>query len=836
MANDANCDNDLWCDGAETCDVVNDCENGPAPNCDDGVACTDDSCDEVDDECDNVPNNALCDNGLICDGSEICDALLDCQAGTPIDCSDGVACTTDTCNEPLGNCTNPPDDALCDNGDWCDGSETCDALLGCQPGTTVDCDDGVDCTDDSCDEVDDECDNIANDANCDDGAVCTVDTCDGVTGCDNDPVPLEGTACTVDLCSGTCISGVCSPCEGTIDPDSVVTTTSTCLTAETNAQLAVVVDLVDDLGSPVTGATVTMATTEGSIGSVTEEAGGVYWAIHTPPATNNGNATVTITADGDELNTHPAITIADPFVDPAGGSGGCPADGNVRITVLDAFGAAVPNAYVMIGDGPVDDLYVTSYGAAADGDTYVQTDGSGIFEFVDFGGTISGPITVTAGAASRRYMTFMAMDASDFILVAPLVDPGDPTAQYRRDIAPISAPTGDPIELGVMLQDVPIETLASFSLDMLLAPDECYDAGGLVGEQEIPGNIYIPDQWAIFFLQRLPEHEYLSAPMPYGERKLLGLRGSVPLDALLGGGGIGDALSQISLNGIGVESVTADAPGPTVQDIGISESLNQNIDCNFTNTPAAADAFCVSAGDWDSGSTGLLSPGEGRLFIHGFGYVDASGTGPWSVNNLAWVDRAGDFSGIEYIGAAVALYLDDVKAGIPSGTAQGISAIVDRAPTAFQGSGGTMTWNDFFPIRLLLRSARDFSMSAVPSSPNPIPDYTRSEFQQVVTITYPTCGSDTSSRDEVFALWIVYTPEGMDAFTLPTLPSGWPREMSGSDFSGLIDPAATGEDDVVRWQPYTITETINPGFLYDKFYVEDFRRYGTHITTNEEDF
>ena len=46
---------------------------------DDGVACTDDSCDEVGDTILNVANDGNCDNGLRCDGSETCDTLLGCQ-------------------------------------------------------------------------------------------------------------------------------------------------------------------------------------------------------------------------------------------------------------------------------------------------------------------------------------------------------------------------------------------------------------------------------------------------------------------------------------------------------------------------------------------------------------------------------------------------------------------------------------------------------------------------------------------------------------------------------------------------------------------------------------
>ena len=46
--------------------------------------CTDDSCDEVNDVIVNAVNDANCDNNLFCDGSETCHATLDCQDGAPI--------------------------------------------------------------------------------------------------------------------------------------------------------------------------------------------------------------------------------------------------------------------------------------------------------------------------------------------------------------------------------------------------------------------------------------------------------------------------------------------------------------------------------------------------------------------------------------------------------------------------------------------------------------------------------------------------------------------------------------------------------------------------------
>ena len=70
--------------------------------------------------------------------------------GVTTDCDDGIACTIDS-SGPDDQCSNIPDDALCDDGLFCNGTETCDLLSGCQRGSDP-CD-----TPDECDEETDEC-------------------------------------------------------------------------------------------------------------------------------------------------------------------------------------------------------------------------------------------------------------------------------------------------------------------------------------------------------------------------------------------------------------------------------------------------------------------------------------------------------------------------------------------------------------------------------------------------------------------------------------------------------------------------------------------------------
>ena len=171
------CDDGLYCNGVDACDATLGCLSSTAPDCNDGVACTDDSCDEENDKCVNATNDDSCDDGLYCNGVETCDAALGCQAGTAPACDDGVACTDDGCDETNDRCTHTTNDGACDDGLYCNGAETCDISLGCQVGTAS-------CTANECDEVADTCivvicgdGRVQQDEECDDGNQSSGDGC-----------------------------------------------------------------------------------------------------------------------------------------------------------------------------------------------------------------------------------------------------------------------------------------------------------------------------------------------------------------------------------------------------------------------------------------------------------------------------------------------------------------------------------------------------------------------------------------------------------------------------------------------------------------------------------
>ena len=175
---DAECDDGVYCNGAERC-VEGECVEGSNPCPDDGLFCTGvETCDEGNDtcvqsgdpcaplECDEENDVCLCtvdeecDDGLFCNGDESCVGGA-CRPGTnPCPETECNTCQedTDSCYDPVG--TSCDDDLYCNGDDTCDGQGNC-AHSGdpCPPLST-------------CNEQEDLC-NCSQDEDCYDGLYCT---------------------------------------------------------------------------------------------------------------------------------------------------------------------------------------------------------------------------------------------------------------------------------------------------------------------------------------------------------------------------------------------------------------------------------------------------------------------------------------------------------------------------------------------------------------------------------------------------------------------------------------------------------------------------------------
>jgi len=203
----ADCDDGLYCNGVETCDVggSNQCRSGTLVVCNDGQYCNGtEICNEAIDSCESG-TFVTCTDGQYCNGIEACnEATNSCDAGTPITCDDSQYCNgIETCNEATDSCgAGTPID--CDDGQYCNGTEACNENTdSCDPGAYIICDDGNGCTDDNCSETIDSCDFIPNDSNClDDGVFCNgAEFCDTINGCasSGDPCSGNGTICDEDM-------------------------------------------------------------------------------------------------------------------------------------------------------------------------------------------------------------------------------------------------------------------------------------------------------------------------------------------------------------------------------------------------------------------------------------------------------------------------------------------------------------------------------------------------------------------------------------------------------------------------------------------------------------
>jgi hypothetical protein len=235
VVNDAICDDHLVCNGIEACSATLGCRAGTSPICGDAFACTADSCSEAAGGCVHTPNDAACSNGTFCDGAEQCVVGVGCQASAPPTCADAFACTTDTCSAATDACAHTPVNALCNDGQYCDGVETCSAALGCLPGTAPNCNDGLACSDDTCVEATDSCDHNFNAANCGSGMVCTASGCQTGQACTGPTASVcnDGQYCNgVETCSsststpGTCQAGTAPSCN-----DGAACTTDLCSNA-----------------------------------------------------------------------------------------------------------------------------------------------------------------------------------------------------------------------------------------------------------------------------------------------------------------------------------------------------------------------------------------------------------------------------------------------------------------------------------------------------------------------------------------------------------------------------------------------------------------------------
>jgi hypothetical protein len=247
--NGSACDDGDGCTIGDTCSGGT-CQPGGPKDCSDSNVCTTDTCSSPSGTCVHTNNTLPCDDGLFCDGADTCVGGVCQHAGDP--CAGGPECAN-VCNEAADNCLAPPttqctpdpnvctDDhcngagacvhtnntAPCDDGLFCNGSDTCSGGTCTHAGNP--CAGGPECAN-LCDETANDCFNPSGTSCTDDGNVCTLDQCNGAGACTH-PAGNEGGACgDASACtsSGTCSGGACTGATTTCLPCQICTA-ATCV-------------------------------------------------------------------------------------------------------------------------------------------------------------------------------------------------------------------------------------------------------------------------------------------------------------------------------------------------------------------------------------------------------------------------------------------------------------------------------------------------------------------------------------------------------------------------------------------------------------------------------
>jgi hypothetical protein len=123
------------CDAAERCTgaaagcPADSFEDFGTPCTSDGQPCTDDICSGGSATCTHPPNTIACNDGLFCNGTDTCaGGTCSTHNGNPCPLPDSDGDCMEACNEATDDCTAPdPNDTNCDHPNPCIQGETCQA-------------------------------------------------------------------------------------------------------------------------------------------------------------------------------------------------------------------------------------------------------------------------------------------------------------------------------------------------------------------------------------------------------------------------------------------------------------------------------------------------------------------------------------------------------------------------------------------------------------------------------------------------------------------------------------------------------------------------------------
>ncbi|MFN2426660.1 MAG: dockerin type I domain-containing protein [Candidatus Binatia bacterium] len=123
----AECDIAEFCTGGSANCPTNSLHGAGTPCSSDGNPCTEDECPGVVASCFHFANSAPCDDGVFCNGSDTCSgATCSTHAGNPCPGVDGDGNCAESCDESADNCSeSDPDTSPCSDGDPCTTADAC---------------------------------------------------------------------------------------------------------------------------------------------------------------------------------------------------------------------------------------------------------------------------------------------------------------------------------------------------------------------------------------------------------------------------------------------------------------------------------------------------------------------------------------------------------------------------------------------------------------------------------------------------------------------------------------------------------------------------------------
>ncbi len=490
-------------------------------------------------------------------------------------------------------------------------------------------------------------------------------------------------------------------------------------------------------------------------------------------------------------------------IDLKGGVGGGPLGGILTVTVVDQrTGAPIAGAFCQVGPEP---------GTPFLGNL-AFTNASGIAVLSHT--SLVGPQTVTVGKAGYSYFTVFGVDASQMILPIRLKGAEAPKALYSGDISASGftlIPNDGKFDVAVVMPSLSIDDLTTLGDFEQFAPI-VLESFPLVGEQPVPGLIYMPLQveFLLIPVERTPYYVWLE---DHTTQDLYTFYGRVPTATLLDIVGADKPeflplIQNFTLRKVGIEPGIP-VNGPDSQLLQLTNTVSFNLRVNVSNTLAGYDVFAFVAADLD-GETGL-----GRIVPCGFG----GGVGGSSASLLlSTITAGGDFTGMDYLAGAIE---SDATLGLAN------SFVVDRSSLA---PGETSNISTFFRPPVLSTSGAQLSWTTVENpGVSPAPDLYNLELALVKTIPDTNLGAQPGDTLDVpTPLWDFVVNGTGTALTVPTLhPSLAP---------GVPDPAVTADQDRLDWTAYGVRIGLPPAFDYDAWDFADRARKGTQLAWNTRKF